>query len=90
MAATSTPGLAGPTTAAHPSFTVGTMAARRGAPPFFFDDGGPPSASSSPAIEEAVATAPSPFGRVGAVDRRPGIRRGTWSPAALGLSFPCS
>jgi hypothetical protein len=23
---------------------------------------------------------------VGAVDRRPGIRRGTWSPAMLGLS----
>jgi hypothetical protein len=23
-----------------------------------------------------------------AIDRRPGLRRGTWSPAALGLSFP--
>jgi hypothetical protein len=27
---------------------------------------------------------------VGAVDRRPGIWRGTWSPAALGFSFPCT
>jgi hypothetical protein len=27
---------------------------------------------------------------VGAVDRRLGIRRGTWSPAALGFSFPCT
>jgi hypothetical protein len=27
---------------------------------------------------------------VGAVDRRPGIRRGTWSPAALGFSFLCT
>jgi hypothetical protein len=61
------------------------MAARRGVPPFFSDDGDPPSASSTPATEEAVAAAPSPFGHVGAVDRRPGIRRGTWSPAALGL-----
>jgi hypothetical protein len=25
---------------------------------------------------------------VGAIDPRPGLRRGTWSPAALGLSFP--
>jgi hypothetical protein len=91
MAATSTPGLAGPTTATHRSFMVGTMAARRGAPPFFSDDGGPPSSSSTPATEEAAAAAPSPFGcRVGAVDRRPGIRRGTWSPAALGFSFPCT
>jgi hypothetical protein len=72
-------------TAAHPSFTVGTMAAHRGAPPFFSDDGGPSSASSTPATEEAAAAAPSPFGRVGVVDRRPGIRRGTWSPVALGL-----
>jgi hypothetical protein len=64
------------------------MAARRGAPPFFSDAGEPPSPSSSPATQEAVAAAPSPLGRVGAVDRRPGIRRGTWSPTALGLSFP--
>jgi hypothetical protein len=35
--------------------------------------------------------AASPFGRrVGAVDRRPDTRRGTWSPAALGFSFPCT
>jgi hypothetical protein len=61
------------------------MAARRGAPPFFSDDGGPPSASSMLATEEAATAAPSPFGHVGAVDRRPGIRRGTWSSAALGL-----
>jgi hypothetical protein len=85
MATTSTSGLAGPTTAAHPSFTVGTMAARRGAPPFFSDDGGPPSASLTPTTKEAAAAAPNLFGRVGAVDRRPGIRRGTWSPAVLGL-----
>jgi hypothetical protein len=84
-AATSTPGLAGLMTAAHPSFMAGTMAAHRGAPPFFSDDGGPPSASSTPATEEAAAASPSPFGRVGAVDRRPGIRHGTWSPATLGL-----
>jgi hypothetical protein len=38
-----------------------------------------------PAIEEAATAAPSPFDRVGAVDRRLGIRRGTWSLAALGL-----
>jgi hypothetical protein len=76
-------------TATHPSFTVGTMAARHGAPPFFSDNGGPPSASSSPATKEAAAAAPSPFGRVGAVNRSLGIRCGTWSPAALGLSFPC-
>jgi hypothetical protein len=63
------------------------MAARRGAPPFFTDDGGPPSASSTPATEEAAAAAPNIFGRrVGAADRRLGIRRGTRSPAALGLS----
>jgi hypothetical protein len=63
------------------------MAARRGAPPFFTDDGGPPSASSTPGTEEAAAAAPNIFGRrVGAADRRPGIQRGTWSPAALGLS----
>jgi hypothetical protein len=62
------------------------MAARRGAPPFFTDDGGPPSASSTPATEETAAAAPNIFvRRVGATDRRPGIRRGTWSPAVLGL-----
>jgi hypothetical protein len=60
---------------------AGTMAARSGAPP----------SSSTPVTPEAAAAAPNIFGRhVGAVDRRPGIRRGTWSPAALGLSFPCS
>jgi hypothetical protein len=60
---------------------AGTMAARSGAPP----------SSSTSATPEAAAAAPTIFGRrVGAVDRRPGIRRGTWSPAALGLSFPCS
>jgi hypothetical protein len=61
------------------------MAAHRGAPPFFSNDGGPPSASSMPATQEAAAAAPSPFDLVGAVDRRLGIQRGTWSPAALGL-----
>jgi hypothetical protein len=51
-----------------------TMAARSGAPP----------ASSTPATPEAAAAAPSIYGRrVGAADRRPGIRRGTWSPALL-------
>jgi hypothetical protein len=75
---------------AHLSFTAGTMAARRGAPLFFSDDGGPPSASSTLVTQEAAAPAPGPFGRVGVIDRRPGIRRGTWSPAALGLpSFDC-
>jgi hypothetical protein len=45
-----------------------TMAARSGAPP----------ASSTPATPEAAAAAPSIYGRrVGAADRRPGIRRGT-------------
>jgi hypothetical protein len=55
-----------------------TIAARRGALPLF----------STPATQEVAAAAPSPFGSVGAVDRHPGIRRDTWSPAALGLSFP--
>jgi hypothetical protein len=65
------------------------MATHRGALLFFTDDGGPPSASSTPATEETAAAAPNIFGRrVGAIDRRPGLRRGTWSPAALGLSFP--
>jgi hypothetical protein len=53
------------------------MAARHGAPPFF---------SSMPATPEAAAAAPNNFGRVGAVNHRRGIRHGTWSPAALGLS----
>jgi hypothetical protein len=79
------PGLAGPSTTVHPSFTTGTMAARRGTPSFFSDAGGPPSASSATVTHEAVAAAPSPFGHVGAIDRRPGIRHGTWSLAALGL-----
>jgi hypothetical protein len=47
--------------------------------------GAPPS-SSTPVNPEAAAAAPSIYGRrVGAADRRPGLRRGTWSPAALGL-----
>jgi hypothetical protein len=68
---------------------AGTMAARRGAPPLFSDAGGPSSASSATAQE----TSPTPariFGRVGAVDRRPGIRHDTWSPDALGSLQPTS
>jgi hypothetical protein len=75
-------GLVGPSTAAHPSFTLGTMAARRGAPPFFRDTGGPPSASST--TKEAAPTPLRLFGRVVVVDRRLDIRRRTWSPAARG------
>lgn len=80
-------GLARTTTGLHPSFTIGTMVAHTGAPPFFRNNagaGGPPSASltTNPA---AGCPAPSPLGRVGVVDRRPSIRRGTWSPASLGL-----
>jgi hypothetical protein len=55
---------------------AGTTAACSGAPP----------SSSTPATPEAAATAANIFGRrVGAVARRPGLRRGTWSPAVLGL-----
>jgi hypothetical protein len=54
---------------------AGTMAARSGAPPF----------ASTPVTPEATAAVPNIFGRVGAVNRCPGIRCGTWSPAALGL-----
>jgi hypothetical protein len=80
------PGLAGPSTAAHQSTMVGTMAAHRGAPPFFTDDGGPPSTSSSQATKDTAPAASSIYGRrMGATDRRPGLRRGTWSPASLGL-----
>lgn len=69
----------------HPSFVIGTMAARRGAPPFFKENGTPVSASS--ATKDAEATdAPENHGRKTAVDHRPGIRRGTWNPATLGLS----
>ncbi|RLM56098.1 hypothetical protein C2845_PM10G09570 [Panicum miliaceum] len=92
---------------AHPSFTIGTMAARQSAPPFF-NSGGPSAAAASAAAastatdapgmapaspsaetDATTSTTPTParlFGRVAATDRRPGIRRGTWSPAALGLS----
>jgi hypothetical protein len=85
-AAAMSPGLAEPSTVVHPSFTGRTIAACRGATPFFSEAGEPPSASSTTGTQEATATAPSQFGRVGTVDRRPGIRRGSWSPAALGLS----
>ena len=85
------------TMAMHPSFIVGTRAARRGAPPFY-KAGGPSMAASaalttpaSPATpnDASTSTAPSParlLGRVAAINRRPGIRRGTWSPTVLGLS----
>jgi hypothetical protein len=46
---------------------AGTMAARSGAPPF----------SSMQATPEAAAATSNLFGRVGAVDHRLGIRRGT-------------
>jgi hypothetical protein len=75
--------LVGPSTTAHPSFTLGTMAARKSAPPFFRDADGPPAISST--TKEAAPTPPCLFGRVAAVDRRPGIHRRTWSPAARGL-----
>jgi hypothetical protein len=75
-------GLVGPSTAVHLSFTLGTMAARRGAPSFFRYTGGPPSASST--TKEATPTPLRLFGHVVAVDRRPGIRHRTWSPAARG------
>jgi hypothetical protein len=76
-------------TAARPSFIIGTMAARRGAPPFY-DAGGP----STAAPTEASATAsPAPASppSASAPPRptppcQPGISCGTWSPAALGLS----
>ncbi|KAG2657842.1 hypothetical protein PVAP13_1KG154705 [Panicum virgatum] len=85
------------TMAMHPCFIVGTRTARWGAPPFY-KAGGPSTAASvastppaSPAMstDAFASTAPSParlFGRVTAPDHRPSIRRGTWSPAALGLS----
>jgi hypothetical protein len=57
-------GLAGPSTAAHPSFTLGTMAARRGAPPFFRDLAGPLYAPSM--TKEAAPKLPRLFGRVAA------------------------
>jgi hypothetical protein len=63
QAAATTPGFAGSLTAAHPSFSIGTMAARRGAPPFFTNDGGPPSPSSSPATKDTAAAASSTYGR---------------------------
>ena len=84
-AANFTSGLTGPSTAVHSSFIIGTMAARQGAPPFFNNAGGPPSASSV-MTQEVVPKPACLFGRVAAIDRRPGIRRGTWSPASLGLS----
>jgi len=88
---------AGTTMALHSSFIVGTRAARRGAPPFY-KAGKPSTAASatstpptSPATptDASASTAPSParlLGHMAATDRRSGIRRGTWSPAALGLS----
>jgi hypothetical protein len=88
MTATMSPGLAGSSMVVHPSLNARTMAARRSAASFFSDAGGPPSVSSTTTTQEAAAAAPSPLGHIGAVDRRLGIRRDTWSPAALGLSFP--
>ncbi|RLN33481.1 hypothetical protein C2845_PM03G34310 [Panicum miliaceum] len=87
----------GATMDVHPSFIFGTRAALRGAPPHP-NPGGSSTATASAASAasaapgastEAAPLAPTParlFGRVAAKDRRSGIRRGTWSPAALGLS----
>jgi hypothetical protein len=61
--------LVGPLTVAQPSFTLGTMAARRGAPSFFRDAGGPQFAPST--TNEETTTATCLFGRVAAVDHRP-------------------
>ncbi|KAG2581419.1 hypothetical protein PVAP13_6KG028035 [Panicum virgatum] len=89
--------IGGTTMALHSSFIVGTRAARRGAPPFY-KAGNPSTAASatstppaSPAtpIDASASTAPSLarlLGHMAATDRRSGIRRGTWSPAMLGLS----
>ena len=91
----------GTTMAMHPSFIVGKRAARRGAPPFYKSNGYSVAASAAstaprmapasptPATDASASMAPSParlLGRVAATDRRLGIRRGTWNPAALGLS----
>jgi len=99
-AANATTGSTGATTAVHPSFIVGTRAARRGAPLFYNSNdrlsaiavsaaSGAPQPSPAAAPPPSAVEAPSPahiFGRVAAMDRRPGIRLGTWNPAALGLS----
>ena len=89
--------IGGTTMALHSSFIIGTRAARRGAPSFY-KAGNPSTAASatstppaSPATptDASASTAPSParlLGHMAATDRRSGIRRGTWSPAALGLS----
>ena len=83
------------TMAMHPSFIVGTRAARRGASPFY-KAGNPSTAASatstppaSPAMstDASASTAPSParlLGHMAATDRRSGICRGTRSPVALG------
>ncbi|RLN39559.1 hypothetical protein C2845_PM01G10860 [Panicum miliaceum] len=76
----------GATTDVHPSFIFEIRAARRGAPPH-----PNPGGSSTAAASAASAAPPAPtlariFGRVAVTDRRPAIRRGTCSPAALGLS----
>ncbi|RLN12209.1 hypothetical protein C2845_PM09G23970 [Panicum miliaceum] len=85
-AANTASGFAGPTMETHPSFVVGTRAARRGAPPYYNSSG---LSSTAASAASATPSAPTParlFGRVAATDRRPGIWCGTWSPAALGLS----
>jgi hypothetical protein len=75
------PPAATPPTAAPPPATRAEAAAR-------MKEKALPAAPPSPA--EGTATTPPTLRRllgrrVAAVDRRPGIRRGTWSPAALGL-----
>ncbi|RLM61002.1 hypothetical protein C2845_PM14G12740 [Panicum miliaceum] len=101
-AANAASGFVKATAVAHPSFTIGMMAAHRGAPPFY-DASGPSTAapaeasvmaSPAPASPPSAAgtsstnapSPPRPFGHVAATDHRPSIRRGTWSPATLGLS----
>jgi hypothetical protein len=61
---------------AHPSFTLGTMVTRRGAPLLARDTDGPLSVSSTTS-QATTPAAPSPLCRVAVVDHRLGIQRGT-------------
>jgi hypothetical protein len=81
--ANTTSGLAGPSTMAHTSFVFVTPAAHCGAPPFFNATGGPPSISSLTNPMTPIGS--SPLSHFASIDRCPGIRWGTWSPASLGL-----
>ncbi|RLM70209.1 hypothetical protein C2845_PM17G02380 [Panicum miliaceum] len=88
----------GATIDVHPSFIFGTGVARRGAPahpnPGGYSSTAASAASAAPSATptttaSAAPEAPTParlFGRVAAIDRRPGVRRGTWNPTTLGFS----